>query len=947
MPITTCSKIENGQRSQQASWLAESEFKHSRRTEAIPLSPALPSAVASVTPLTKSLSGKLHKELVSALRKDGKHQKNRHRTLAKNLEAVIETSAIAASRPTPQLPPLPAQNPVPKPTEINFPKALAALLQASTTFHKPLFRFDVCPEAAQHNIKVLQHSNFNLEKTLNPGKSCITSYGSEFKPIPLLHQLLKNHHRWPQLKDRLLNGVEFPIWQLPEDTRTKDIEAALIRGNHKSANIHHEFLADALSKEINKGWNLLILKEDAKQIPGLELSPLGVTEQIGISSSGNFVEKCRVTHDLSFPGESSGESINSRVDKEILEPCMFGHSLLRIIHYIVNLRRRHPNRRIFIRKEDYKSAYRRVHTAALTAKRAAVQLTINEVAYVLISLRLPFGGSPCPNEFCLVSDITTDCINDVLACPDWNPAKVQSTYTKKIPAAVMLDKSTPFAQAKDLSVTLPDEDQGKTDCFVDDLITVAVDLGNNLECINAAPCTVIHAMAHHTSGKTHVIRQNMISDEKNEAEGAAEEIKICLGWVLNTRKLTIALPSHKYQAWDKMVISTMDNKSTNDKHLRSLLGRLENMATVIPMAAHFFNNIRALQIKAAKQTHNVRLTSRCRDDLQLCRRFLKRAAEGISMNTITFRKPDKVYIGDASEHGLGGFATHGRAWTWHIPPELQGRAHINLLEFLTQIVCIWIDIIENRIKPQECLLGMGDSTTAMGWMRRANFRDREENNDEWMIKQQASRHLANIVMDADAVLYRQWFKGEDNAVADSLSRDCHYLSNASHEKFLQLSIPQQLPQNFRIRPIPQKVSSFLTSILQQLPVQELRLKAQKASDLAHGNLGILSYIKSDLSRKSTLTDSRDSNATYSSPPLPKHVAKVPSLDELQNIWWKEQSVPPSRMWHRPSGQTTGKIPDWTLTARPASYYKNSSKGIETRTDQKRNRKHFRWSSSVK
>ena len=49
------------------------------------------------------------------------------------------------------------------------------------------------------------------------------------------------------------------------------------------------------------------------------------------------------------------------------------------------------------------------------------------------------------------------------------------------------------------------------------------------------------------------------------------------------------------------------------------------------------------------------------------------------MNLINFQSPNKIYINDISEHGLGGFATHGRAWVYVILILLRGRAHINLL----------------------------------------------------------------------------------------------------------------------------------------------------------------------------------------------------------------------------------------------------------------------------
>ena len=82
------------------------------------------------------------------------------------------------------------------------------------------------------------------------------------------------------------------------------------------------------------------------------------------------------------------------------------------------------------------------------------------------------------------------------------------------------------------------------------------------------------------------------------------------------------------------------------------------------------------------------------DDLKLAKTFIQKAYEGVNLNLITFCSPDRIYINDASEHGLGGFSIHGRAWSWRIPEHLQGRAHINLLEFLAQLISIWIDIEE-------------------------------------------------------------------------------------------------------------------------------------------------------------------------------------------------------------------------------------------------------------
>ena len=114
------------------------------------------------------------------------------------------------------------------------------------------------------------------------------------------------------------------------------------------------------------------------------------------------------------------------------------------------------------------------------------------------------------------------------------------------------------------------------------------------------------------------------------------------------------------------------------------------------------------------------------------------------MNLLTFRNPNHIIIGDACEHGLGAFHVQsGRAYSWIIPEELRGRAHINLLEFLTQVIQVWLDILENRIQPEDCILALGDNTSAMGWLRRSNFRETKNEDEEseldWFAKQQVSR----------------------------------------------------------------------------------------------------------------------------------------------------------------------------------------------------------------
>ena len=294
------------------------------------------------------------------------------------------------------------------------------------------------------------------------------------------------------------------------------------------------------------------------------------------------------------------------------------------------------------------------------------------------------------------------------------------------------------------------------------------------------------------------------------------------------------------------------------------------------------------------------------------------------MNLLTFRLPNITYICDASEYGLGGFASHGRAWSYSIPINLRNRAHINILEYLAQIISIWIDILEGITQSEDCLLSIGDNTSALGWMRRSNFRMKDESDTSWKVKQMLGRKLANLVLDSNTVLYKQWLKGQDNVVADSLSRDNYYLSANTHTRFLQLTVPQQLPNNFRIKPLPSEICSFITSTLQQLPGTQLQSSQPKPSELARGHIGYLTLVASELAAN-TLKASIHTSRTLYSQDLPRQSGQVPSLREIMDIWLKEQSQPPLHMWLRPSGQTTGRTPDWTKMARQALYSRNNSR----------------------
>ena len=221
---------------------------------------------------------------------------------------------------------------------------------------------------------------------------------------------------------------------------------------------------------------------------------------------------------------------------------------------------------------------------------------MNEILYIILSLRITFGGTSGPATLCLFSDILCDTTNDLLACKSWDEKQICSDFIKNIPPAENMSNNIPFAEASELSVDNPVEDTGKFDVYIDDFIGITVDIGNNKSRLEVAPCTVIHAVSNNLSSENHITRDNMIEIYKCITEGAIVEERICIGWISNTRELLVKLPEHKCKAWITALITFIKRISVNHNDLKSLIGKLENVIIIIKIMGHFMNNLYALEI---------------------------------------------------------------------------------------------------------------------------------------------------------------------------------------------------------------------------------------------------------------------------------------------------------------------------------------------------------------
>jgi hypothetical protein len=212
----------------------------------------------------------------------------------------------------------------------------------------------------------------------------------------------------------------------------------------------------------------------------------------------------------------------------------------------------------------------------------------------------------------------------------------------------------------------------------------------------------------------------MVAKDKLKAEGGLSETKVILGWHFNFQTLTATLPEHKFIAWSTEIHKMVDSGKTTKQDLESTIGRMGHVSFIIPWVFHFLSRLQSLLARAHKRRVRM-IDDVCKKDLALMLTILEKAKNGIDMNLLAFRSPDRIYYSDSCPTGLGSYSDQGHAWRFQIPNNLLLCTTNNLLEFLAGIITPWIDIINGRLRPGECALSVTDSTTAKGWMQKSNF----------------------------------------------------------------------------------------------------------------------------------------------------------------------------------------------------------------------------------
>jgi hypothetical protein len=238
---------------------------------------------------------------------------------------------------------------------------------------------------------------------------------------------------------------------------------------------------------------------------------------------------------------------------------------------------------------------------------------------------------------------------------------------------------------------------------------------------------------------------------------------------------------------------------------------------------------------------------------------------------------------------------------------------------LAAIITPWVDILTGRLKEGDCTLSMTNNTTSEGWLKKANFIEDGKEPIQATIQLEVTRHRATNYLLGGIQEYSQWFRGANNNVADTLSWDDDR-SDDEHTNILCTHCYSQLPQYFKIVPLPNKITSWLTLLLlwllvkQQLQEEHLRTKLGRGN----GTQSTATTLDSDTTPSST--GCQDSTRSKLWVHLPWLFAKGDFQEQLMLPWLTAQSEIPSTLWLQPSGTTEGTTPNMTQKITLHNFY---------------------------
>ena len=473
--------------------------------------------------------------------------------------------------------------------------------------------------------------------------------------------------------------------------------------------------------------------------------------------------------------------------------CYFGGCLNRILIRILFLRQKYPNKAILINKYDLDSAYRQMHVRLDHALLECWQW--NDLMF--INSRLPFGYEKACEVFSHVTDLVVDLAQWLHEDPSWEPSSLHSSLITKVPDPIYANGNKRPARPLQDNIDCQD---AYHDGYIDDLMAIVVATSDNtLQRAKHAVPLILDCLFRPTFNQdsNHLERVPLLAPDKLIAEGGLTECKTILGWHVDTANLRIKIPMSKAKRYlndiDNLLRKSEQKALISAKDLEKLIGKLVHVSQIAKEGLMFLNRLR-YRMKFFEKNKNKPYICHLQDqdikDLLLWKNIITSCVAGRDINMVVNTVPMFIFISDAAEsNGLGGWLSFSPAWRFELPDSLLGIFSSNILEC---VAAYWSLRLLLSLVGTARIRGRVDNTATISWINRNRFDPKESPAHDFVC-----RAIGELLLTSGSSLETEHISGEDNIIADSLSRDTN-LSPDSHTSFLTKNVPQLLPTNFQI-----------------------------------------------------------------------------------------------------------------------------------------------------
>jgi hypothetical protein len=391
------------------------------------------------------------------------------------------------------------------------------------------------------------------------------------------------------------------------------LENALERGPHRSCMEYIDFLHEEFIDMINKQQWIILPYSEAKELPGLRLSPPGVVPQRG--------RRPRWIVDYSW----------WKVNEETLplapkEAMQFGHALDRILREILLADPKLGP--IYLSKLDISDGFYRINLAIDDIPKLGVVFPVKEGEEPLVAfpLVLPMGWANSPPIFSAATETSADLANEAIQRGDAPPSHplddLAATLDDPVPQLVPTDgcaaRSNPASPAiasphptpsptaaPSSSTQLPIHDTERdpslpsssnhaayVDVFVDDFIALCQGDSNRRR-IRRILLRAVDQVFRPNDFHDDQFRREPVSLKKlKQGDVSWNTIKTVLGWVIDTSTMTIQLPPHRVDRLAELLASIpKTQKRIALRKWHKVLGELRSMSLALPGARNMFSQM--------------------------------------------------------------------------------------------------------------------------------------------------------------------------------------------------------------------------------------------------------------------------------------------------------------------------------------------------------------------